>query len=68
VVESSSDVLGEVRRLLERNGMASLSELEKAIGVSRNRLSGFMAALEALGIFSCKGTRTYRIYMLAEKQ
>lgn len=68
VVESSGDVLREIRRHLERHGMASLSELERSLGVSRNWLSGFMAALEALGVVACKGTRTYKIYMLASQQ
>jgi len=58
----------EVKRFLSRNGMASLSELERAIGVSRNWLSGFMAALEALGVVACKGTRTYKIYVLVDRQ
>lgn len=53
--EDPKNVLEEVRRLLSENGMASLSELERYTGVSRNWLSGFMAALEALGVVSCKG-------------
>lgn len=56
-------VLREVRRVIEKNGMASLSELERALGVSRNWLSGFMAALEALGVVDCRGTRTFKLYM-----
>lgn len=59
-------VLREVRRVIERSGMASLSELERATGVSRNWLSGFMAALEALGVVECRGTRTYKLYMVKQ--
>jgi len=62
--EDPRGVLEEVRRLLSQNGMASLSDLERSMGVSRNWLSGFMAALEAVGVVSCKGTRTFKIYML----
>ncbi|MEM3602770.1 MAG: hypothetical protein QXN87_08885 [Candidatus Bathyarchaeia archaeon] len=61
-----ADVLREVRRVIEKNGMASLSELERALGVSRNWLSGFMAALEALGIVDCRGTKTYKLYMVKQ--
>ena len=57
-------VLREVKRLLSANGMASLSELERSTGISRNWLSGFMAALEALGLVECKGTRTFKLYVL----
>ena len=56
----------EVKRFLSRNGMASLSELERSIGISRNWLSGFMAALEAVGVVECRGTRTFKIYVLAK--
>ncbi|MEM2493656.1 MAG: hypothetical protein QXE23_08980 [Nitrososphaerota archaeon] len=56
----------EVRRVIERSGMASLSELERALGVSRNWLSGFMAALEALGVVECRGTKTYKLYMIKQ--
>lgn len=59
-------VLREVRRVIERSGMASLSELERALGVSRNWLSGFMAALEALGVVECRGTKTYKLYMIKQ--
>jgi DNA-binding HxlR family transcriptional regulator len=46
--------------------MSSLSELERSIGISRNWLSGFMAALEALGAVECRGTRTFKIYVLGK--
>jgi DNA-binding HxlR family transcriptional regulator len=59
-------VLEEVRRHLSKNGMSSLSELERSIGILRNWLSGFMAALEALGVVECRGTRTFKIYVLAK--
>jgi len=57
-------VLREVKRLLERNGLMSLSELERSLGVIRCWLSGFMAALEVLGIVECRGTRTHKLYAL----
>jgi len=59
-------VLEEVRRHLSKSGMSSLSGLERSIGISRNWLSGFMAALEALGVVECRGTRTFKIYVLAK--
>lgn len=59
-------VLREVRRVIEKNGMASLSELERALGVSRNWLSGFMAALEVLGVVDCRGTKTFKLYMVKQ--
>jgi len=62
--EDPRGVLEDVRRLLSENGMASLSELERMTGISRNWLSGFMAALEAIGLVNCRGTRTHKIYML----
>ena len=61
-------VLEEVRRFLDNSGMASLSDLERGLGITRNWLSGFMAALEALGLVKCKGTRTYKLYMLVEEK
>ena len=62
--DNPGGVLREVKRLLSVNGMASLSGLERSMGISWNWLSGFMAALEALGLVDCKGTRTFKIYML----
>jgi len=59
-------VLKEVRRLLERNGWMSLSDLERSIGVTRNWLSGFMSALEALGVVECRGTRTFKLYAIKQ--
>lgn len=59
-------VLREIRRTIEKGGMASLSDLERVLGVSRNWLSGFMAALEALGVVECRGTRTYKIYVFRQ--
>jgi DNA-binding HxlR family transcriptional regulator len=64
--DNPRSVLEEVRRHLSKNGMSSLSELERSIGISRNWLSGFMAALEALGVVECRGTRTFKIYVLAK--
>ena len=61
-------VLEGVRRFLNDSGMASLSDLERGLGITRNWLSGFMAALEALGLVKCKGTRTYKLYMLVEEK
>lgn len=59
-------VLREARQLLSKSGMASLSELERRLGTTRNWLSGFMSALEALDVVECRGTRTYKLYMLRE--
>jgi len=56
------------RVFLNDSGMASLSDLERGLGVTRNWLSGFMSALEALGMVKCKGTRTYKLYRLVEEQ
>jgi len=61
-------VLKEVKRLLERNGWMSLSDLERSIGVTRNWLSGFMSALEALGVVECRGTRTFKLYAVKRGQ
>jgi len=63
--DNPRSVLEEVRRHLSKNGMSSLSELERSIG-ARNWLSGFMAALEALGVVECRGTRTFKIYVLGK--
>jgi len=60
-------VLQEIRQFLSKAGMASLSDLERGLGITRNWLSGYMAALEALGMVECKGTRTYKLYMLIKK-
>jgi len=61
-------VLEEVRRFLNDSGMVSLSDLERGLGITPNWLSGFMSALEALGLVKCKGTRTYKLYMLVEEK
>ena len=63
----TKDALKGVRRLLEKNGMASLSELKLELHITRNWLSGFMSALVALGIVECKGTRTYKLYVVVER-
>jgi len=60
-------VLQEIRQFLSKAGMANLSDLERRLGITRNWLSGYMAALEALGMVECKGTRTYKLYMLIKK-
>ena len=59
-------VLREVRQLLNKTGMASLSELERKLGITRNWLSGFMSALVAMDVVVCKGTKTYKLYMLKQ--
>jgi len=66
--DNSRLALKEVRRFLNDSGMASLSDLERGLGITRSWLSGFMSALEALGLVKCKGTRTYKLYMLVEKK
>jgi len=59
-------VLREVRQLLNKTGMASLSELERKLGITRNWLSGFMSALVAMDVVVCKDTKTYKLYMLKQ--
>jgi len=66
--DDSRLVLEEVERFLNDSGMASLSDLERHLRISRNWLSSFMSALEALGIVECKGTRTYKLYMLTKEK
>jgi len=61
-------VLQEIRQFLSKAGMASLSDLERGLDITRNWLSGYMSALEALGMVKCKGTRTCTLYMLIEEQ
>jgi len=61
-------VFREVRRFLGDAGMACLSDLERELGITCNWLSGFMSALEALGLVRCRGTRTYKLYMLVENE
>jgi DNA-binding IclR family transcriptional regulator len=63
--EDPKGVLEEVKRLLEQKNMATLSGLERSTGITRNWLSGFMSALVALGIAECKGTRTYKLYVMS---
>lgn len=63
--DSPVNVLREVRNSLRRRGLASLSELERELRIGRSWLSGFMAALETLGVVKCKGIKTFKIYMLA---
>jgi Mn-dependent DtxR family transcriptional regulator len=66
--DSPVEVLREVRGVLRRRGLASLSELERELGIRRSWLSGFMGALEALGVVECKGTRTFKIYVLGRAE
>ena len=61
-------VLREVKESLSRAEMASLSELEQSLRISRNWLSGFMSALVAVGMVECRGTRTYKLYMWRSQQ
>ncbi|MBS7646690.1 MAG: hypothetical protein QW566_00120 [Candidatus Jordarchaeales archaeon] len=67
MVDNPHETLQQISRLLEKNGLMSLSDLERSIGVSRNWLSGFMAALEAIDLVERKGTRTFKLYMIKRK-
>jgi len=66
-VETSNPkrVLESVLRLLQEKPR-SLTQLDRELGISRNWLSGFMAALEACEVVNRHGTRTFKIYELLE--
>jgi 2-polyprenyl-3-methyl-5-hydroxy-6-metoxy-1,4-benzoquinol methylase len=59
-------VLKEILNLLKKESIASITEIERAIGVGRNWLSGFLAALYALDLLHCKGTRTHKLFMIRD--
>jgi len=59
-------VLKEILTLLKKESIASITEIERAIGVGRNWLSGFLAALYAMDLLSCKGTRTHKLFMIRD--
>ena len=46
--------------MLFANGIASLSELKRSTGISRNWLNGLMMALEALGVVEYREQRLSR--------
>jgi len=59
-------VLKEVLSLLKKESIASITDIERALGVGRNWLSGFLAALYALDLLKCKGTRTHKLFMIGD--
>jgi len=56
-------ILGGIVALL-REKPRYLTEIERELSISRNWLSGFMTALEALDIVERKGTCTFKLYKL----
>jgi len=64
VETSRPNVVLEAIIALLREKPRHLSELDRELGISRNWLSGFMAALEAVGMVDRRGTRTLKIYEL----
>jgi len=64
-VETSNPkrVLESVLRLLQERPRY-LTQLDRELGITRNWLSGFMAALEACDVVNRRGTRTLKIYEL----
>jgi len=62
------ETLRQILRLLDKYGFLSLTDLSRMVSEgSRNWLSGFMAALEALDIVKRRGTATHKIYILTER-
>jgi len=59
--------LRRVLELLEKFEILSISELCRLTGGRRDWITGFLAALEALGILGRRGTRTHKLYHLTEK-
>ena len=56
----------EVRKYLEDKGFASITDLNRLLPVNRNWLAGFLSACECFGYLNRRGTRTFKIYTLAE--
>jgi len=66
--DEAKHVLRQILQLLDRYGFLSLTDLSRMVSEgTRNWLSGFMAALEALNIVKRRGTATHKIYTLTER-
>jgi|GEM_PF-4465799 len=66
--DEAKQVLREILRLLDRYGFLSLTDLSRMVSEgTRNWLSGYMAALEALDIVKRRGTATHKLYTLTER-
>ena len=66
-VDDPKRVWDEIKKYLEENSIASITDLNRALPVNRNWLAGFLSACECFGFIGRKGTRTFKIYTLAEK-